>query len=79
MHGAALHTRSLVVLTAAAAPRARQALERAFWRQLPYRPPVYGADVEGSLFDPGVPWSIAKMDTILRCARAAIASGSVAS
>lgn len=46
--------------------RPSQVLERAFWRQLPYRPPVYGADVEGSLFDPGVPWSIANMDTILR-------------
>ena len=28
-----------------------QDLERRFWRSLSLRPPLYGADVEGSLFD----------------------------
>ena len=41
-------------------------IERKFWRDLqPYKEPaVYGADLEGSLFDPHIEnWNVSKLDT----------------
>lgn len=29
-------------------------LERKYWKNVAYNPPIYGADVSGSLYDPGV-------------------------
>ena len=50
-----------------------EATERHFWKNVTYRPPIYGADVEGSLFDeipesgenPANAWNIRNLDTIL--------------
>mmetsp|Transcript_31647 Transcript_31647/g.43897 ORF Transcript_31647/g.43897 Transcript_31647/m.43897 type:complete len:673 (+) Transcript_31647:311-2329(+) len=42
------------------------ALEREFWKKVTYSPPLYGADVEGSLFDDKcVGWNIGNLNTIL--------------
>ncbi|KAK3281149.1 hypothetical protein CYMTET_11049 [Cymbomonas tetramitiformis] len=42
------------------------ALEREFWKHVTYTPPLYCADVEGSLFDENVKgWNIRYLDTIL--------------
>ena len=30
-------------------------LERKYWKNITYNPPIYGADVSGSLYDEGVP------------------------
>ena len=41
-------------------------LERDFWKKVTYTPPLYGADVAGSLFDKDVhAWNVAKLDTVL--------------
>ncbi|XP_019740431.1 lysine-specific demethylase 4A isoform X2 [Hippocampus comes] len=41
-------------------------LERKFWKNLTFNPPLYGADVSGSLYDPDVSeWNIGRLDTIL--------------
>ncbi|XP_054646635.1 lysine-specific demethylase 4A isoform X2 [Dunckerocampus dactyliophorus] len=41
-------------------------LERKFWKNLTFNPPLYGADVSGSLYDPDVTeWNIGRLDTIL--------------
>ncbi|XP_061634771.1 lysine-specific demethylase 4A isoform X2 [Phyllopteryx taeniolatus] len=41
-------------------------LERKFWKNLTFNPPLYGADVSGSLYDPDVcEWNIGRLDTIL--------------
>ncbi|XP_061744692.1 lysine-specific demethylase 4A isoform X2 [Nerophis ophidion] len=41
-------------------------LERKFWKNLTFNPPLYGADVSGSLYDPGVAeWNVGQLDTIL--------------
>mmetsp|Transcript_13175 Transcript_13175/g.33104 ORF Transcript_13175/g.33104 Transcript_13175/m.33104 type:complete len:408 (-) Transcript_13175:72-1295(-) len=41
-------------------------IERYFWRNICYRPPIYGADTEGSLFDEGFKgWNIRDLDTML--------------
>ena len=42
------------------------ALEREFWKKVTYSPPLYGADVEGSLFDAGASWAVPRLDTMLR-------------
>ena len=44
-------------------------LERAFWKSVALSPPLYGADVPGSLWDtdaPGPGWSVRHLDTLLR-------------
>ena len=51
----------------------KQDLERAFWKRVTYSPPLYGADVEGSLFDPGCPgWHLSRLDTVLQRTLAAV-------
>ncbi|XP_075901294.1 lysine (K)-specific demethylase 4A, a isoform X2 [Nelusetta ayraudi] len=41
-------------------------LERKFWKNLTFNPPLYGADVSGTLYDPGVnEWNIGRLNTIL--------------
>ncbi|XP_064477550.1 lysine-specific demethylase 4C-like isoform X2 [Ornithodoros turicata] len=41
-------------------------LERKYWKNVAYNPPIYGADVSGSLYDPGVEeFNINHLNTIL--------------
>jgi len=40
-------------------------IEEKFWRSLSFNPPIYGADVKGSLFDEKVPWNLKELSTIL--------------
>ncbi|CAN8010131.1 unnamed protein product [Ixodes pacificus] len=41
-------------------------LERKYWKNVAYNPPIYGADVSGSLYDPGVKeFNINHLNTIL--------------
>ncbi|XP_034558557.1 lysine-specific demethylase 4A isoform X3 [Notolabrus celidotus] len=41
-------------------------LERKYWKNVTFNPPIYGADVNGSLYDPEVKeWNICRLDTIL--------------
>uniref|UniRef100_A0A8C1EL90 [histone H3]-trimethyl-L-lysine(9) demethylase n=1 Tax=Cyprinus carpio carpio TaxID=630221 RepID=A0A8C1EL90_CYPCA len=37
-------------------------LERKYWKNLTFNPPLYGADVSGTLYDP---WNIGRLNTIL--------------
>jgi len=36
-----------------------------FWQTLKHSPPLYGADVSGSLFDKNVPWNLSELKTTL--------------
>ncbi|XP_066508373.1 lysine-specific demethylase 4A-like isoform X1 [Hoplias malabaricus] len=41
-------------------------LERKYWKNLTFNPPIYGADVNGTLYDPGVDeWNVGHLNTIL--------------
>uniref|UniRef100_A0A8C7SMW1 [histone H3]-trimethyl-L-lysine(9) demethylase n=1 Tax=Oncorhynchus mykiss TaxID=8022 RepID=A0A8C7SMW1_ONCMY len=41
-------------------------LERKFWKNLTFNPPLYGADINGTLYDPDVTeWNIGHLNTIL--------------
>ncbi|XP_051987021.1 lysine-specific demethylase 4A-like isoform X2 [Xyrauchen texanus] len=41
-------------------------LERKYWKNLTFSPPLYGADVSGTLYDPDVTeWNIGRLNTIL--------------
>nr|XP_055058576.1 lysine-specific demethylase 4A-like isoform X1 [Misgurnus anguillicaudatus] len=41
-------------------------LERKYWKNLTFNPPIYGADVNGTLYDPGVKeWNVGHLNTIL--------------
>ncbi|XP_071347412.1 lysine-specific demethylase 4A isoform X2 [Trachinotus anak] len=41
-------------------------LERKYWKNVTFNPPIYGADVNGTLYDPEVKeWNICHLDTIL--------------
>ncbi|XP_072524635.1 lysine-specific demethylase 4A isoform X3 [Salminus brasiliensis] len=41
-------------------------LERKYWKNLTFNPPIYGADVNGTLYDPGVnEWNVGRLNTIL--------------
>ncbi|XP_022046992.2 lysine-specific demethylase 4A isoform X1 [Acanthochromis polyacanthus] len=41
-------------------------LERKFWKNLTFNPPLYGADVSGTLYDPDVTeWNVGHLNTIL--------------
>uniref|UniRef100_A0A3Q2U3F5 [histone H3]-trimethyl-L-lysine(9) demethylase n=1 Tax=Fundulus heteroclitus TaxID=8078 RepID=A0A3Q2U3F5_FUNHE len=41
-------------------------LERKYWKNLTFNPPLYGADVNGSLYDPDIEeWNISHLGTIL--------------
>ena len=41
-------------------------IERSFWRNLAFKPPLYGADIEGSLFDADCKgWKVPALDTML--------------
>ncbi len=44
------------------------ALQRAFWSNISFMPPLYGADSEGTLFDeslPGEHWNVNKLPSLL--------------
>ncbi|XP_053088012.1 lysine-specific demethylase 4A isoform X2 [Pangasianodon hypophthalmus] len=41
-------------------------LERKYWKNLTFNPPLYGADVNGTLYDPDVnEWNIGRLNTVL--------------
>ncbi|MGH0169395.1 UNVERIFIED_CONTAM: hypothetical protein FKN15_062045 [Acipenser sinensis] len=41
-------------------------LERKYWKNLTFNPPIYGADVNGTLYDPDITeWNIGHLNTIL--------------
>nr|XP_020760225.1 lysine-specific demethylase 4C isoform X6 [Odocoileus virginianus texanus] len=41
-------------------------LERKYWKNLTFVAPIYGADINGSIYDEGVDeWNIARLDTVL--------------
>uniref|UniRef100_A0A8B9RJ58 [histone H3]-trimethyl-L-lysine(9) demethylase n=1 Tax=Astyanax mexicanus TaxID=7994 RepID=A0A8B9RJ58_ASTMX len=41
-------------------------LERKYWKNVTFNPPIYGADVNGTLYDPDVDeWNIGHLNTIL--------------
>ncbi|XP_047669378.1 lysine-specific demethylase 4A isoform X2 [Tachysurus fulvidraco] len=41
-------------------------LERKYWKNLTFNPPLYGADVNGTLYDPDVnEWNIGRLNSIL--------------
>ncbi|XP_029971918.1 lysine-specific demethylase 4A isoform X2 [Salarias fasciatus] len=41
-------------------------LERKYWKNVTFNPPIYGADVNGSLYDPDIKeWNICHLDTVL--------------
>ncbi|KAK3513381.1 hypothetical protein QTP70_014208 [Hemibagrus guttatus] len=41
-------------------------LERKYWKNVTFNPPIYGADVNGTLYDPGVDeWNVGRLNTIL--------------
>ncbi len=41
-------------------------LERAYWKNITFNPPIYGADVAGSIYDKDVQtWNINHLNTIL--------------
>uniref|UniRef100_H2Z699 [histone H3]-trimethyl-L-lysine(9) demethylase n=1 Tax=Ciona savignyi TaxID=51511 RepID=H2Z699_CIOSA len=41
-------------------------LERMYWKNLSFNPPIYGADISGSLYDKDVSvWNVAKLNTLL--------------
>ncbi|XP_062843618.1 lysine-specific demethylase 4A isoform X2 [Trichomycterus rosablanca] len=41
-------------------------LERKYWKNLTFNPPIYGADVNGTLYDPGIDeWNVGRLNTIL--------------
>lgn len=43
-----------------------ETLERKFWQQITMRPPLYGADCPGSLFDKSLKgWNLRKLDSML--------------
>lgn len=43
-------------------------LERKYWKNITYNPPIYGADVSGSLYDKGIEeWNINHLNSILDC------------
>ncbi|KAI9595406.1 JmjC domain, hydroxylase-domain-containing protein [Syncephalis fuscata] len=47
-------------------PERCQELERDYWRNLTYNPPLYGADIPGSLFDDSVTsWNVAHLKNLL--------------
>ncbi|EHK99490.1 putative DNA damage-responsive transcriptional repressor RPH1 [Glarea lozoyensis 74030] len=47
-------------------PERCEELERAYWKTLTYAPPLYGADMPGTLFDERTKaWNLGKLDNIL--------------
>ncbi|XP_030851905.1 lysine-specific demethylase 4C isoform X2 [Strongylocentrotus purpuratus] len=41
-------------------------LERKYWKNITYNPPIYGADISGSVYDKGVDtWNINRLNTVL--------------
>lgn len=40
-------------------------IEKLFWKTLKLNAPLYGADIEGSLMDKGIPWNLAEIKTLL--------------
>ncbi|XP_054764398.2 lysine-specific demethylase 4A-like isoform X1 [Lytechinus pictus] len=41
-------------------------LERKYWKNITYNPPIYGADISGSVYDKGVDiWNINSLNTVL--------------
>jgi [histone H3]-trimethyl-L-lysine9/36 demethylase len=42
-------------------------IEKLFWKNICFSPPLYGADVPGSVMDQGIPWSLSELKSILSC------------
>ena len=40
--------------------------KKQFWRNIAFSPPLYGADIKGSLFDDGVAWDLKNLPGILK-------------
>ena len=40
-------------------------IEKLFWKTLKLNAPLYGADIQCSLMDKGIPWNLAELDTYL--------------
>ena len=41
-------------------------LERKYWKNITYNPPIYGADISGSLYSKGCNiWNVNKLNTLL--------------
>ncbi|KRX04852.1 hypothetical protein PPERSA_06486 [Pseudocohnilembus persalinus] len=41
-------------------------VEKLFWKNASFSPPIYGADFQKSLFDQGCIWNLCELDTILK-------------
>jgi jumonji domain-containing protein 2 len=41
-------------------------VEEMFWKNIAFSPPLYGADMMGTLFDPGVTWNLNELPGVLR-------------
>lgn len=45
-------------------------LERKYWKNVTFNPPIYGADVSGSLYDDDQDvWNVSRLGTILDCVK----------
>jgi len=43
-------------------------LERKYWKNVAFNPPIYGADISGTLFDDDQDiWNLNRLGTILDC------------
>ena len=43
-------------------------LERKYWKNVAFNPPIYGADISGTLFDSDQDiWNLNRLGTILDC------------
>jgi jumonji domain-containing protein 2 len=40
-------------------------VEDLFWKNISFSPPLYGADIKGSIMDPGVQWNLGELDSVL--------------
>jgi len=42
-----------------------EAVEEMFWKNIGFSPPLYGADIRGSLFDDNIPWDLKNLPGLL--------------
>ncbi len=40
-------------------------VENLFWKNISFSPPLYGADIKGSVMDSGVQWNLTQLDSLL--------------
>jgi jumonji domain-containing protein 2 len=41
-------------------------LNKKFWKNVSFHPPLYGADVVGTIMDNNIPWSLNELKTLLK-------------